>query len=108
MLEAFIGQHLFSGHSTNNEFVIVDVAGAIEINTLDQRVDFLLIEVDALDLSEAGNQLFSAEGAVSILIESLELLLESINLSLCQEVLNEKGVHRLLQTRARMESFKGQ
>ena len=74
---------------------------------LDQLVDLLLIEVNAFDLTEAGDELVTAELAVTILIEALKLLLQSVNLIVCEKVLNEEGVHGLLQTGASMESLEG-
>ena len=62
---------------------------------LDQLVDLLLIKVNAFDLTEAGNELVTAEFPVSILVEALELLLQSVNLIVCEKVLNEEGVHGL-------------
>ena len=62
---------------------------------LDQLVDLLLIKVNAFDLTEAGNELVTAEFPVSILVEDLELLLQSVNLIVCEKVLNEEGVHGL-------------
>jgi len=75
--------------------LVIDVPGAVEVDVLDQLVDLLLIKVNAFDLTEAGNELVTAEFPVSILVEALELLLQSVNLIVCEKVLNEEGVHGL-------------
>ena len=75
--------------------MVIDVPGAVEVDVLDQLVDLLLIKVNAFDLTEAGNELVTAEFPVSILVEALELLLQSVNLIVCEKVLNEEGVHGL-------------
>jgi len=75
--------------------LVIDVPGAVEVDVLDQLVDLLLIKVNAFDLTEAGNELVTAEFPVSILVEDLELLLQSVNLIVCEKVLNEEGVHGL-------------
>ena len=75
--------------------MVIDVPGAVEVDVLDQLVDLLLIKVNAFDLTEAGNELVTAEFPVSILVEALELLLQSVNLIVCEKILNEEGVHGL-------------
>jgi len=75
--------------------LVIDVPGAVEVDVLDQLVDLLLIKVNAFDLTEAGNELVTAEFPVSILVEALELLLQSVNLIVCEKILNEEGVHGL-------------
>ena len=74
---------------------------------LDQLVDLLLIEINTFDFTEAGNELVTAKLAVAILVEALELLLQSVNLIFCEKILNEEGMHGLLQTGACMESLEG-
>jgi hypothetical protein len=107
LLETLIGKHLFPGQGSTDEFLVINVPGPVEVNMLDQLVDLLLIEVDAFDLTEAGNELVTTELAVAILVKALELLLQSLNLILCEKILNEEGVHSLLQTGACMECLEG-
>jgi hypothetical protein len=87
--------------------LVIDVPGAVEVDVLDQLVDLLLIKVNAFDLTEAGNELVTAEFPVSILVEALELLLQSVNLIVCEKVLNKEGMHGLLQTGTSMEGLEG-
>ena len=85
--------------------MVIDIPGAVEIYVLDQLINLLLIEVDTFDLTEAGNELVTAELSVAILVKALELLLQSVNLIVCEKVLYEEGVHGLLQTGTSMERF---
>jgi len=87
--------------------LVIDVPGAVEVDVLDQLVDLLLIEINTFDFTEAGNELVTAKLAVAILVEALELLLQSVNLIFCEKILNEEGMHGLLQTGACMESLEG-
>ena len=87
--------------------MIIDVPGTVEIDLLDQLINLLLIEVNTFDLTESGNELVTAKLAVAILVKTLELLLQSVNLIICEKVFNEECVHGLLQTRASMECLEG-
>jgi len=74
---------------------------------LDQLIDLLLIEVNTFDFTKACNEFVTAELSVAILVETLELLLQSVNLIVCEKVLYEESVHCLLQTGTSMEGLKG-
>lgn len=74
---------------------------------LNQLINLLLIEVDAFDFTEACNEFVAAELSIAILVKTLELLLQSVNLIVCEKILNEEGVHGLLQTGTSMEGFEG-
>ena len=105
LLETLVSEHLFPGQGTTDELLVIDVPGTVEVDVLDQLVDLLLIEVDTFDLTEPGNELVTAELAVAILVEALELLFQSVNLIVCEKILNEEGMHSLLQTGASMEGL---
>ena len=105
LLETLVSEHLFPGQGTTDELLVIDVPGTVEVDVLDQLVDLLLIEVDTFDFTEPGNELVTAKLAVAILVEALELLLQSVNLIVCEKILNEEGMHSLLQTGASMEGL---
>ena len=85
--------------------MVIDVPGAVKVNVLDQLINLLLIKVNTFDLTEAGNEFVTAELSVAILVKTLELLLQSVNLIVSEKVFNEEGVHCLLQTGTSMESL---
>jgi hypothetical protein len=59
LFETLLCENLLSSESTADKLLIIDVTGPININLSDQCIDFLLIEVDTLDLAEASNEFFS-------------------------------------------------
>lgn len=99
VLEAVLGEYLLDRERAQHELLVVNVARSIQVHVLYQIIDLLFIEVDAANLAETFDQFISREFAVPVRVEQLELLRDVVQLVLTQQVLHEKAMDGLLQTR---------
>lgn len=89
----------------HEELSIVDLAIAICVDSLDDFLDFILVEIDTLNLFECYLELLRRQSAAAILIELFELLSEMVKLLLREHVLHKEAEHRLLYFRVSSEFF---
>ena len=87
-MECFFGsvfsKDLFNREGADNEFLIINVTWAIDVNVLYQIVNLFLIKVDATNLPEALNELISGQLAITVDVKSLKLICQIIQLSLAE------------------------
>lgn len=87
------------------ELVIVNITTAVCVYSLDQVINFLLIEIDTAYLSESWYKLISGEAAVAVFIELFELIGDGIQFLRGEKVMNKEVIDSLLEAGARMMTF---
>lgn len=89
----------------HEELSIVDLTVAICVDSLDDFLNFSLVKIDSLDLSEGHLEFLGRQSATAILIKLFELLSKVVELLLRKHILHKETEHSLLYFRVSSEFF---
>jgi hypothetical protein len=89
----------------HEELSIVNLTITIGVDSLDDFLNFSLVEIDSLDLFEGNLKFLRRQSAAAVLVKLFELLSEVIKLLLRKHILHKESEHGLLYFRVSSEFF---
>lgn len=102
-LQLVVAQQVLLVQRCDNELRVLDLAGAVGVDLLEQLVDFLVGELSAEELGISFLDLVLLELAVAVQVHGSEHLVDLLLLLLGQQLRGDEGVRGLLQFRRGIE-----